>query len=164
MPHAIRFDGAITTRTVPHDGRVFAAEVVFELEHPQLIKLASQKKPPLHFHPYQQEYMEVLEGRLCVEVDGKERILTKDDGEILVKPWVHHRLFPPPPGSEENGTRTVFILSGDDTSEVFKLDFVFFQNWYAYQDEVVLNGKNFDIIQVMSVSCLLGCLVWYSRY
>lgn len=108
-------------------------------------------KPPMHFHPYQQEYIQVLEGRLCVEIDGVERILTIDDGEIVIKAWAHHRLYPPPRDGQ-NGNKTVFLLSGDDTPEVFKLDFVFFQNWYAYQDECVANGGKFDPIQVMSVS------------
>ncbi|KAM7186169.1 hypothetical protein V8F20_011507 [Naviculisporaceae sp. PSN 640] len=144
----IAFDGAISTRAVPHPGRVFAAEIEFDLEHPQLIKLASKQKPPLHFHPYHREYMQVLEGLLCVEIDGVERNLTNEDGEIVVEPWAHHRLYPPPRDGL-SGPKTVFLLSGDDTPEVFKLDFVFFQNWYGYQDECVLGGKSFDLIQVL---------------
>lgn len=36
--------------------------------------------------------------------------------------------------------------------ETFKLDILFFMNWYGYQEETVVVGKNVDILQVMSVS------------
>ena len=36
--------------------------------------------------------------------------------------------------------------------ETFKSDILFFMNWYGYQEETVVVGKNVDIIQVMSVS------------
>jgi len=91
--------------------------------------------------------MEVLDGQLCVEVDGQERVLGPDDGEICVRPWAHHRLYPPP--NFEEARQSKFLLSGQETREVFKLDTVFFQNWYGYQDEVVLEGKSMDLIQVM---------------
>lgn len=121
--------------------------MLFKLNHPHLVKLGSQK-PPLHFHPYQDEYMQVLEGRLCVEVEGLETVLTPDHGEFTVKAWSHHRLYPPPAHGAESCR---FILSGAETNEAFRLDNVFFSNWYGYQDDVVLNGKEFDLIQVLSM-------------
>lgn len=36
--------------------------------------------------------------------------------------------------------------------ETFKLDILFFMNWYGYQEETVVVGKKVDILQVMSVS------------
>ncbi|KAI1097236.1 hypothetical protein F4804DRAFT_328183 [Jackrogersella minutella] len=39
-------------------------------------------------------------------------------------------------------TDTQFILSGQETAELFKLDTVFFQNWYEYQDEIIRTGAN----------------------
>ncbi|KUI73670.1 Polyketide synthase CurC [Cytospora mali] len=148
------FEGAIIVRVlVPPEDRSFSFEVTFQLDHPRLVALADQK-PPLHFHPYQEEYMKVLEGRLCVDVDGQTRVLTKEDGELCVLPWAHHRLYPPPRNSVEDdsaGQRTVFLLSGSEAHQLFKLDLVFFMNWYAYQDDVVVRGHPANLFQVLSM-------------
>lgn len=98
--------------------------------------------------------MTVLQGRLCVEVEGRERVLGPEDGEIRVEPWANHRLYPPPPGKGDGGATTRFLLSGGETEEVFKLDTIFFQNWYGYQDEIVMRGAKMDLIQVLCVSML----------
>lgn len=121
------------------------------------------QKPPLHFHPYQEEYVEVLEGRLAVEVEGVEYVLSPKDGEFGLRPWRNHRLYSPVTDVEEgvkgyddgwNGEKTVFLLSGQDTDEMFRLDTVFFENWYAYQDLIVVKGEKIDLVQVMSVCSL----------
>lgn len=145
-------------------------EVVFKLAHPRMVALAGQK-PPEHFHPYQDEYVEVTRGRLVVEIEGREHILTPASGEFVIPRWANHRLYPPPPpspaaagtatssgdGGNEDGKETRFLLSGEDTPRLFRLDAVFFENWYAYQDEVLLHGKSIDVLQVMCVSTrLLG--------
>ena len=96
--------------------------------------------------------MQVLEGRLCVEIEGRERVLGPEDGEVRVKPWENHRLYPPPTGKGDGGATTRFLLSGAETEEVFKLDTIFFQNWYGYQDEVLNRGAKPDLIQVLCVS------------
>lgn len=93
--------------------------------------------------------MEVIEGSLTVEADGVETTITKESGVFTVKPWTNHRLYPPPVSDEPT---TKFILSGTDSEESYKLDGVFFQNWYGYQDQVVLLGESIDLLQVMSVS------------
>ncbi|KAF2788464.1 hypothetical protein K505DRAFT_314851 [Melanomma pulvis-pyrius CBS 109.77] len=144
----IAFDGAISTVTVPMTGRCFAFSVTFQLTHPKLVFLSSQK-PPLHFHPFQEEYITVLEGRLAVEIDGRERILHPTDGEICIQPWTNHRLYPPPPHTGD--TVTKFLLSGADTGETYKLDELFFENWYGYQDSVFVHGEQINIVQVMSM-------------
>lgn len=137
----------------PPKDRAFAFEILFKLDHPRLLEL-SQQKPPLHFHPWQEEYLEVLEGRLCVEADGQTRLLSPEDGEVCVGPWTHHRLYPPPLKRHDDvtGQRTVFLLSGSEPESLFKLDLVFFENWYAYQDEVVVRGARVNLFQVLSVS------------
>ncbi|KAI8963313.1 hypothetical protein F5Y11DRAFT_160859 [Daldinia sp. FL1419] len=153
----IGFEGAISTRVMAHPHRSFSFEVTFDLNHPRLIALGSQK-PPLHFHPYQEEYIQVLEGCLAVEVDGCEVILYPRDGEFCLRPWINHRLYPPQSRADDKKrdtqstleSTTKFLLSGQQTLEAFKLDNVFFQSWYAYQDEVVVGGKRLDLIQVMS--------------
>lgn len=94
--------------------------------------------------------MEVLEGQLGLEASGHQRVIGAEDGEVCVKPWEHHRLYPIV--GPNAGTRTRFLLSGAETAEAFRLDVGFFQNWYGYQDEVVMRGGKMDIIQVMCVS------------
>ncbi|KAF2834223.1 hypothetical protein M501DRAFT_944649, partial [Patellaria atrata CBS 101060] len=157
------FEGAIEAKIVPYPNRAFMIEVLFDSHHPRLIEVMerSDKKPPTHFHPYQTEYFEVLEGRIIIEIEGKARIITPADGEVDIKPWVHHRSYPAPV-TEQNITK--FLMSGSVTKENYPLDTVFFQNWYGYQDQIVLYGEYPDPIQVFSLfdgggSCL--SLPWY---
>lgn len=106
----------------------------------------------MHFHPYQEEYIEVTEGKLGVEVDGNEYILTPANGEFTIHPWTNHRLYPLAPTSGSGDSQTTrFLLSGQRTEDAFKLDTVFFQNWYGYQDAVVVGGEKMDLLQVMNV-------------
>lgn len=142
------------TRIVEQQGRVFAFEVTFQLDHPHLLRLSAEK-PPRHFHPFQAEYIQVLHGRLGVEIGSAgSRELQAADGEVRVPAGTHHRLFPP--RRIEGDNQMVFLLAGDDTARALKLDTLFFQNWYGYQDEVLLGGKNFDLIQVLSVGFWLS--------
>ncbi|KAJ8105463.1 hypothetical protein ONZ43_g7417 [Nemania bipapillata] len=156
------FEGGIITRIIHHpyqSNRVFAYEVTFHLRHPRVAAVAAQK-PPLHFHPHQEEYIEIVEGRLAVEVEGVEHVLSPRDGEFSLQPWCNHRLYSPVTDVGEvskgyddgwDGEKTVFLLSGQDTDEMFRLDTVFFENWYAYQDLVVVKGEKIDLLQVMSM-------------
>lgn len=106
----------------------------------------------MHFHPYQEEYVQVVEGRLGVDIEGQELVLGPDDGEFCIKPWANHRLCPPGLAVAESFPKTVFVLSGQETEQAYRLDTVFFENWYAYQDKIVVGGQKVDLIQVMSVS------------
>ncbi|KAI0145105.1 hypothetical protein GGR57DRAFT_494756 [Xylariaceae sp. FL1272] len=157
------FEGGITTRIISHPrkpSRVFAYEVTFLLNHPRVAAVAALK-PPLHFHPYQEEYIEVTYGSLAVEVEGVETILTPASGEFLARPWENHRLYSPQTttntgqgetgGDPAKGDKTVFLLSGQYTDEWYRLDTVFFENWYAYQDLVFVQGEKIDLLQVMSM-------------
>ncbi|KAI2607914.1 hypothetical protein GGR54DRAFT_396669 [Hypoxylon sp. NC1633] len=148
------FEGGIATRVITHPShpdRLFAYEVTFLLQHPRVIAVASQK-PPLHFHPHQEEYVQVLEGRLAIEVEGEERVLSSEDGEVALRPWTSHRLYSPVAESGEANLKvTKFMLSAESTPELFRLDTVFFENWYAYQDRIVVKGEKVDLIQVMSM-------------
>lgn len=96
-----------------------------------------------------------------LEMNGRDRMLVREDGQVRVEPWTVHRLFPAPPSQawektqrddETAGEITRFLLSGEDTAEVFKLDTIFFQNWYGYQDEVAKGRARMNLIQVMCVS------------
>ena len=151
------FEGGITTHVLSRSDRTFFFRVTMNLTHPRLVALTGQK-PPLHFHPYQAEYIEVETGILAVEMEGQERLLTADSGEVCVPAWTHHRLYPPSsaaPKDPEAPKVTTFLLSGGDTPESLVLDNVFFENWYAYQDEVVVKGRKVNLIQVMSVCVCL---------
>ncbi|KAI6085198.1 hypothetical protein F4821DRAFT_154394 [Hypoxylon rubiginosum] len=146
------FEGGITTRVITHPShphRAFAYEVTFLLQHPRVVEVASLK-PPLHFHPHQEEYLQVLEGRIAIEIEGEERVLGPDDGEIPVRPWTNHRLYAPL-NVDKDLEVTKFLLSAQSTDELFRLDTVFFENWYAYQDQIVVKGEKVNLIQVMSM-------------
>ena len=101
----------------------------------------------------------MLEGRLGVNVEGfGERDIGVEDGEVVVKPWKYHLLYPVLDEGRRNGEGQMktcrFLLSGEETGETLKLDTVFFQNWYGYQDDIVVRGAKMELIQVMCVSFL----------
>lgn len=149
----------MTTRMVTRSDCAFAYEITVHDEHPQVIPMRTQR-PPAHFHPYQCEFLEVLEGQMGLEIGGCDRVLRPEDGQVRVEPWTIHRLFAPPlqtretrqPDKEAAGRITRFLLSGEDTTELFKLDTIFFQNWYKYQEEVEKGRTRMNLIQVMCVS------------
>jgi quercetin dioxygenase-like cupin family protein len=58
-------------------------------------------RPPVHYHPRQEERFEVLSGRLNVLVDGRERTL--GEGEVLtVPPGVPHQMWAAEAGARVN--------------------------------------------------------------
>ncbi|GKT43287.1 putative oxidoreductase YfjR [Colletotrichum spaethianum] len=136
---------AVVGRLIHHPDRSFALQVELDL-----VKGASffDKKPPLHFH-LQEEYIEAVRGKLAVEIEGKEIVLTPADGRFSIKPYVNHRSYPLPISEQDDGnTKVAFLLSGEKTDNVFELNPVFFENWYKYQDEVVVKGAKIDLIQL----------------
>lgn len=127
-------------------------ECVFQLDHPIFIEKLKGQKMPLHFHSSQHEYMQVREGRLCYEVEGKEMVLKPEDGEVCIPPWTHHRILPTPPTDGPSGRRTVFTLSSTDSDQVFKLDDIFYENWYSYQEDFIIHGASISVLQILIVS------------
>ncbi|KAK8100147.1 uncharacterized protein PG998_008461 [Apiospora kogelbergensis] len=159
--HLSFFDGAVVAKVLAHPTRAFAVEVTFQLDHPLLRALGS-RRPPAHFHPYQNEYFEVLEGALGVELEGEgDLVLGPEAGELCIPRWRNHRIYQaatpaaaPPEG--ENGkdgrpsnNRVRVRVSGEENADVFRLDLMFFENWYAYEDAIVTGAEKLDIIQVM---------------
>ncbi|KAI0385993.1 hypothetical protein F5Y04DRAFT_245181 [Hypomontagnella monticulosa] len=146
------FDGALSIRCMVDSDKDFAFEATFITDHPSFAQFRSGK-PPLHFHPHQEEYISVVEGVVALEVEGREYILGPDDGEFLVKPWIIHRLYTVSAssrGEQESDSNIVrFKSAGQKTPEVLKLDLLFFENWYGYQDEALRNGGKIDMIQTM---------------
>ncbi|KAI0111796.1 hypothetical protein F4814DRAFT_460893 [Daldinia grandis] len=155
------FDGAIRVYEANNTNRAFSFDVTFQLDHPHFVALPPTQKPPLHFHPYQDEYIEVIEGKLGVDIEGKELKLGPEDGELVVRRWQSHRLYP----IVDSSTKTAqFLLSGEETSQPFRLDAVFFQNWYGYQEKVILAGGKFDTIQVMNMFDAGDCYLSFPAY
>ena len=100
--------------------------------------------------------MQVLEGRVCLDVEGRERVLEPEDGEAVVDPWANHRFYPLPISDmkrdRDGGKVTTILLWGGETEEIFRVDGMFFQNWYGYLDEVIMGHAKMDLIQVLCVS------------
>ena len=59
---------------------------VLEIE---MILQAHSKEPASHYHPFQDEYFEVLSGELTVRKDGRLFVLTKGDKLHIPKKMVH---------------------------------------------------------------------------
>ncbi|KAK1561434.1 uncharacterized protein LY79DRAFT_595523 [Colletotrichum navitas] len=119
---------------------VLNVAVVSRLVKLDLVKGASffEKKPPLHFH-LQEGYIKAIRGKLAVETEGKEIILTPWDGRFPIKPYVNHRSYPISASRQDDGsTKVAFLLSGEKTDNVFELN----------PDEVVINGAEIDLIQL----------------
>jgi mannose-6-phosphate isomerase-like protein (cupin superfamily) len=130
--------------------RQFQFEVVVYPDHPRLRGLP---KPPAHFHPYQEEYFTVVQGALLVEIEGVERLVEPGGGEFVIRRGANHRLCFPSSTTlgltaQEQGP-ICFYMSAERTDNMTALDLVFFENWYAYQEEVVVHGKRLDLIQML---------------
>ena len=94
--------------------------------------------------------MTVLEGQLGIEISGHERVITPDDGEVVIRKWKHHRLWPD--FGNPDAERTIVMLSGQASGEVHQLDTLFFLDWYGYQDECLRLEREMDLVQVICVS------------
>lgn len=118
------------------------------------------QKPPTHFHPYQWEFFRVLKGNLTIDLNGVPRNLTKEDGELAVRPFVHHTMYGTP-GTEKNEVE--FVVSASDPSDGSDpnavLDQAFFENWYGYQEDVFQRGVSLDVIQMLAVGMLIPTTV-----
>jgi hypothetical protein len=154
-----RFDGAISVRRLPHPDRLFNLEVTFDDEHPHMLKLREQK-PPVHFHYSQVEYIEVVEGSLYIDLGEKQVLLTASDGEYTIPPWTKHRAIP---GPLETGRKyTKFILSGPKSNDTYMLDFIFYENYYRYMDQVLAPGaEGISIIQILCVRTPVQMMFFY---
>ncbi|KAI1139194.1 hypothetical protein F5Y05DRAFT_381083 [Hypoxylon sp. FL0543] len=140
-------NGAVSTRVIRHPERSFAFHVTMDL-----VKGASffKQKPPLHFHANQDEYIQAVEGKVGLEVEGKEVVLTTEDPEFCIKAWANHRSYPLEPERQDGSQVVRFLLSGERSRSVFQLTTLFFENWYKYQDETIRLNKKIDLIQVLS--------------
>lgn len=110
-----------------------------------------KQKPPLHFHASQDEHFQVVEGKAILEYDGRSNVISKDSPPFIIRSGKSHRTYPLEP--EAGGHVIKFLLSADKVPQkAFKLNTLFFENWYKYQEEVLLKNGTFNILQVLSVS------------
>ncbi|KAK4207584.1 putative 4-hydroxybenzoate polyprenyl transferase [Rhypophila decipiens] len=150
---AIHLNGAVSARLVSHLERSFIIEATLDL-HKGAAFFGT--KPPLHFH-VQEEYIEATQGKIVLEIDGVEKVLTPTHGRVTIPPYLHHRSFPAPLSAQGEGPDNhivKFLLSGEKKSATqggggFEPNAVFFENWYKYQDEIVIHGGKVDLIQVL---------------
>lgn len=151
------FDGALLTKILHNPDLAFKFKATFRITHRLAPKVFFRPKPPLHFHPYQEEWIKVISGILVVEVDRETHILTPDDASFCVRPWTHHRLYPAAPkvSSREQVTvplkETVVLLWAEKTKEPFQLDVVFLENWFRYGEDILMNGRSPSLLQVLCV-------------
>lgn len=77
--------------------------------------------------------------------------MSRDSPPFVIKAWENHRTYP---HEADEGKHTVrFLLSAEEVPQkAFKLNTLFFENWYKYQEEAMLQHGKLDIIQVLSVS------------
>ncbi|KAF2868135.1 hypothetical protein BDV95DRAFT_580310 [Massariosphaeria phaeospora] len=155
------FDGAMSSKRLPHESRIFNLELTFDDHHPHLLKTREQE-PPEHFHYFQDEFIQVLEGSV-IHPFGKERLLlTPADGEVCIPPYVRNNLIPGPLSEDQKTTR--FLLSGPAADSNYMLDLIFYENYYRYLDQAVSGNESIDLIQVLSMfdAGASGlCLPWW---
>ncbi|KAI1264446.1 hypothetical protein F5Y18DRAFT_390466 [Xylariaceae sp. FL1019] len=148
------FDGALRTRIFTDPDYAYSFEARFRLDHALSPKLFSQQ-PPMHFHPYQDEFIRVVTGSLVVDVNGKRHVLTPDDEELCVRAWSNHRLYPlypvDPPTNSTNGStlETKVRVRGQQSHRSFQEDILFLENLTGYQEDIVMNKKPLSLLQVV---------------
>lgn len=109
--------------------------------------------PLLHFHQFQTEYFRVESGIMGIELNGKHRVVTPEDGEISVKAGGIHRFYIHPDSPDD---MTVY-LSASDSGMDYQLDRIFFENWYGYWHDALLHEGKLNFIQYLAVSGPIPC-------
>ncbi|KAK0513964.1 hypothetical protein JMJ35_003686 [Cladonia borealis] len=153
----INFGGLLTTEFLePPPGRCFLFRQTYkhDIKGPvpaNLRKLLDSPKRPkgplLHFHQFQTEYFRVEAGLMGIHIDGAEKTVTAEDGEISVKAGSIHQFFIHP---DSPGDMTVY-LSASDSGMDFQLDRIFFENWYGYWHDALLHEGGLNIFQYLAI-------------
>ncbi|KAI9839440.1 MAG: hypothetical protein M1819_002065 [Sarea resinae] len=103
--------------------------------------------PPQHFHPYQNEYFQVIQGRMALGVNDRSMVVTPDDGEMRAMAGDLHRFYMAPDSTED----LIVEITSSDPARDYQLDRVFMENWYGMWHDCVMHGKDFDMIQLLSM-------------
>jgi len=111
------------------------------LEVESVWTMPSASRPPVHYHPHQEERFEVLAGRLDVLVDGEERTL--EEGEVLNLPaGVSHGMW-----TAEAGTRVNW-----QTRPALKTETFFETVWGLAKDGKVNDKGVPDLLRVALIA------------
>jgi hypothetical protein len=110
---------------IQHPSRSFALEITLDLiKGTEFFCL----KPALHLH-VQEEYIESVQGKIDLELDGKEHVLSAGDRPMSIRPYVNYRSYPLPLARKDDGkTAMKFLLSGEKTDSLFELNLIFFED------------------------------------
>ncbi|KAI1335378.1 hypothetical protein F5Y15DRAFT_397766 [Xylariaceae sp. FL0016] len=147
------FNGALRTRILDEPDCAFAFEAQFRFDDPLAAELSAPS--PSHFHPYQDEYIQVVHGQIVVQLEGQEQIRSAEDGELCIKAWTNHSWWPLQPTSSSVGGKpssdTRVLLWGQNTTSALDLqaDILFFENLYQYRDDTVKNKIEMNIFQLL---------------
>ena len=154
----VSFGGLLTTEFLePHPGRGFCFRQTYRStvdvpadDHVKKFLNSALKPqgPPSHMHQYQAEYFKVEQGIMGVNIDGVQHKKTPEDPEFSVPAGTFHGFFRHP---ESPGPMTV-VLSATDSGNDYKLDRVFFENWYGYWHDALLYEGGMNTIQWLAVS------------
>lgn len=82
-----------------------------------------------------------------IDIDGVQKMIAAEDGEISVKAGSVHQFFIHP---NSPGDMTVY-LSASDAGLDYQLDRVFFENWYGYWHDALLHDGGLDFFQFLAV-------------
>ncbi|GAA5825277.1 hypothetical protein JCM11251_006915 [Rhodosporidiobolus azoricus] len=127
------------------EGR-FVSRHLFKGDSPHTNKgKESIATPPLHYHIYQTETLEVLSGKMCYILSGKEDVAKKGDKIVL------------PPGPENAHT---FWRSTEDDEDLMMAATVsggpnegfcdeFISNFYGYLSSVTMAGQSPSLFQML---------------
>ena len=89
----------------------------------------------------------VEKGRMGLEVNGKAKIVTPEDGVIVGPAGCLHRFWV----AEDSVEDMIIVLNATDAAIDYQLDRVFFENWYGFRQDSLTQGKGMDVIQMLSV-------------
>ncbi|GAP88224.1 hypothetical protein SAMD00023353_3000140 [Rosellinia necatrix] len=125
------------------DGRWGVRETHY-IENPRV--KTGQSGPPLHLHLLQDEYFQVEQGILGVILDGKQRVVTKDDGILKIGIGQRHRFWSHPSAEES----LVFRAWADPCKDVDHiLDINFLRNIAGYLADCHATGLSPSMFQLM---------------
>ncbi|CAG8981862.1 hypothetical protein HYALB_00009538 [Hymenoscyphus albidus] len=145
-------NGIVSTRVIHHEDRSFAFLVTMDI-----VKGESffKQKPPLHFHANQDKYIQAVEVRMGIKIEGRELILVPGEKEHCIKAWENHRSYPLVTAQQEPGCN--FVLSTFDAGGTY----VSLPAWVPFSSSV---SQMLGVIVGRWVGGLLGYQPFYQKY
>ncbi|KAI1470388.1 uncharacterized protein F4812DRAFT_417335 [Daldinia caldariorum] len=100
--------------------------------------------PPLHIHIRQTEYFQVQQGALAVVKNGKESVITKNDGILVIAPGARHRFWAHSPVRED----LVFKVWAEPQDLGHAFDESFLRNSLGYLRDCQQQGIEPSVFQM----------------